>query len=70
MGQHQGGAAHFVQCVLDFGNPVGRIDVDQDQTRFASCALGHNPFAAIWRPIPMRAPDASPKARRPAGVRD
>jgi hypothetical protein len=48
----QGFAADLVEGVLDLGDAICRVDVDQDQTSFRGRELRHHPFGAI------RCPDA------------
>ena len=54
--EHQRLALDLVECVLEFGPPIGRIDVDQDQARLGGCELHQRPFRAVGRP------DADPVA--------
>ena len=50
-------AAHLVQRVLGLAQPIGRVDVDQDQARLGGGELGQRPLRAVGRP------DADPIAR-------
>ena len=43
-------AAGLVQRVFEFGQPIGRVDVDEDQPGLGGGELGHDPFGVVRRP--------------------
>src|SRR6516225_7369752 len=43
-------ATDFGQRVFEFGDAVGRIDIDQDEARFGGGELGQHPLAIVGRP--------------------
>ena len=49
-GGDQRGAARLVQRVFELGQPVGRVDVDEDQPGLGGSELGHHPFGVVRRP--------------------
>ena len=49
--------AHLVQRVFELGEPIGGVDVDQDQPGLGGGELRHHPFGVVRRP------DADPLAR-------
>ena len=51
-------AADLVERVFELGQPIGRVDVDQDQAGLGGGELGHHPFGVVRRP------DADAVARR------
>ena len=67
VGRDQRLAADLVQRVFQLGEPVGRVDVDQDQPGLRGGELRQHPFGVVRRP------DADPvaglRARAPAGRR-
>ena len=49
-GEHQRPAADLVERVVEFADPVGRVDVDEDETRLRGGELGEGPLGAVGRP--------------------
>ena len=49
-------AGDLVERIIGLGEPIGRIDIDQDQAGFGGGELGDHPFGIIGRP------DAAPFA--------
>jgi hypothetical protein len=49
-------AARFVERVFEFGQAIGRVDVDEDQAGLGGGELGDDPFGVVRRP------DADPLA--------
>ena len=50
LGKDERFAADFVQRVFELGDPIGRIDIDQDQAGFGGGELGEHPLAVVGRP--------------------
>src|SRR5258708_5869251 len=51
-GRDEGTALDRAQRMLELGNPVGGIDVDQNQPGFGGRKLRYRPFRAVGRPNP------------------
>src|SRR6202034_1252046 len=49
-GKDQRLAADLVQRVFELGSPIGRIDIDQDQSGLGSSKLSEDPLAIVRRP--------------------
>ncbi len=49
-GGDQRRAASLVQRVFEFGQPIGRVDVDEDQPGLGGSELGDGPFGVVRRP--------------------
>jgi hypothetical protein len=50
LGRDQRAHAHLVQCVFRFRQPIGRIDVNENETGLGRRELRQRPFGAIGRP--------------------
>jgi len=50
LGEDQRLAADLVERVFQFGDAIGRIDIDQDETRLRGGELGQHPFRIVGRP--------------------
>jgi hypothetical protein len=60
---------HQVECVLQFGAPVRRIDVDQDQSRLGRCELRQQPLGVVLRPDADAIAGHESKAQQACGER-
>src|SRR5262249_47908782 len=43
-------AADLVECVFELGQPVGRVDVDEDEASLRGGELRHRPLGVVGRP--------------------
>jgi hypothetical protein len=48
--EHERLAPHVVECELELGGAVGRIEVDQDESRFGARELRQGPLGAVGGP--------------------
>ena len=77
LGEDQRLAADLVERVFELGDPIGRIDVDQNEPGLGGGELGEHPLAVVGRPdadavagIAARASTARRRAgRRPPATR-
>ena len=47
---HQGDAFRLVEGVFELGQPIGRVDVDENEPGFCSRELRDHPFGGVRRP--------------------
>ncbi len=60
-------AAGLAQGVLELGDAIGGVDVDQDDAELRGRVLGQDPLRAVGAPDPHPVADAQPLGEQPAG---
>ena len=60
-------AADFVERVVELGEPIGRIDVDQDQSGLGGGELGDRPLGVVRRPDADAVAGVEPKRQQARG---
>ena len=67
LGEDQRLAADFVERVFQFGDAIGRIDVDQDQPGLGRGKLRQHPFGIVGRPDADAVAGLKPERQQPGG---